>query len=126
MEEKLLKSYLKHLYREYTKKHGAALSELQVHKFTIVEAALCNEVPGMVEVSSSGEIHGNAVNVVMELKERGWIETDTSNFWLTPLGVHEAKISWLTRVVGYVNASPWIATLVAFVTMIVAIYVLFV
>ncbi len=126
MEEKLLKSYLKHLYREYTKKHGAAISKLQEHKFSIVEAALCYEVPGMVNVSDDGEIHSNAVDVVMELKARGWIETEKMEFWLTPSGIQVAKISWLKSIFGYINANPWIAIFISFISMIVAVCSLFI
>lgn len=126
MGDKLLKNYLKHLHREYAKKHGSALSKLQEHKFPILDAALCYEVPGMVEVSSDGDIRRNAVDIVTELKERGWVDTDTYRFWLTPLGIQEAKISWLDSSFSYINANPWIAILISLVSVIIALYSLFV
>jgi hypothetical protein len=122
MDEKLLKAYLKHLFIKYTEEHGASLHKLKEKKFCIGDAVLCYEVPGMVEVSNTGEIlKGPAVDVVSELKHRGWIETDSLRFWLTESGVKEAEITQLRRVFNYLNANPWIATSIALASLFISI-----
>lgn len=121
MEEKTLKKYLKYLYKQYSKEHGVSLSKLKDRKFSIVEAASCYEVPGMVEISDNNEIKTIAVDVVMELKERGWVESESLYFWLTPAGVEEAKISCIQRIFIYINANPWLAIAISLCALIVSI-----
>lgn len=121
MEEKILKKYLKYLYKQYSKEHGVSLSKLKDRRFTIIDAASCHEVPGMIEISDSGEIKTIAVDVIMELKERGWIESESLYFWLTPAGVEEAKISWMRRKFIYMNANPWLAFAISLCALIVSV-----
>jgi hypothetical protein len=130
--EDLEARFLKTLYRRYTKAFGYGSRNLNEKEFLILDTSFEKEIPDIAVNNETGMRKFLTTDLVMELKSKGLVRTDSLSFYLTEAGYSKANKSWFERKIEYfTNNAGWaipisaISTLLALASLLVAIIALY-
>ena len=79
--EDLEARFLKTLYKRYTRACGYGIRNLNEKKFLILDTSFEKEIPDIVVNNEDGMRKFLTADLVMELKSKGLVRTDSLNFY---------------------------------------------